>query len=50
MVHDFAPTPLQKMQDRVARKGELTIEVVGAAEEDNVKEENRQAGEEVLLG
>jgi hypothetical protein len=38
------------MQDRAAEKGELSVVVVGATEEDSVKEENRQAREEVLLG
>jgi hypothetical protein len=49
-LHDFAYTPLHKMQDRAAEKGELSVVVVGATEEDSVKEENRQAREEVLLG
>jgi hypothetical protein len=48
-LHDFAYTPLHEMQDRADGKGKLTVEVVGVAEEDGVKEENWQAGEEVLL-
>jgi hypothetical protein len=49
-LHDFAYTPLHEMQDRAAGMGELTVQVVGAAKEDIVKEENQQVGKDVLLG